>query len=354
MQTSSQKSHLSEPTRSKQKIYQYQAPATQATISGLLPPSANTPSPTLNAGSQRLQGEWQPLTIDTSLANTLQAKTATLSPIHDKTVRSNAPQLYYPGISIPSIPPPKFSSSKSQRKPAKLWVPLGVDVPSYTPRQAEPSMWLPATSPLIGKGVRTTFPGMALAETNNVQPKGPSTTDLSGPWYTLAALGPASFHLTSDRMRILTYIVANTPIPSHHLWAIIAELYLCKKHYTGSTGLDSASSWDCTDCIWDLSPYLRVMYDIDILEGDLDSMYERLARFTNRGSPMWGLKVEPRDKIIWEEMANEAEEGFNRLAPESKKQVLEKWKGFCWDVKRNVVKRPRVEQGVVSKGSMRS
>ena len=342
MQTPSQRSQLDVPIRPSQDKPQHQPTATRTTLRELLPPSANNLLSKDDTSSQQRQpGAWQPLAIDTSLANTLKVKTASLSPIHNESVRVNAPQRYYPGISIPSIPPPKFSPSTSQRPP-KLWFPLGGDSQSHIPQQAELSMWLPASSPLNGNGVLTTYPGMALAETSHVRPQDLSVNYLSGPWYTLAALGPGSFHLTSDRERILTYITGNAPIPAQHLWSITAELYLCKKHYARSSNLDIASNWDCTDCAWDLSPYLRVMYDIDVLEGDIDSMYERLARFTNRGSPMWGLKVEPEDKVVWEAMANEADNGFNRLALESKKQVFEKWKSFCWDVNRNVAKRLRV------------
>ena len=343
MQSPSQKSHLNEPLSSSQDTLHHQPTAKQTVLSGSVPSLANTQLPKNDTiPQQRLSGTWQPLTIDTTLANTFRDKPANLSPINNENVRCNAPRRYYPGISIPMIPP-TLSSSTSQRFPAKLWVPLGGDAHSFAPWQTEASMWLPASSPLIRIGVRTTYPGMALAETGNAQPQDQSAAYLSGPWYTLAALGPGSFHLTPDRMRILNYIAANASIPAQYIWAVTAELYLCKKQYARSSDPNSASNWDCTDCAWDLSPYFRVMYDVDVLEGDLESMYERLARFTNRGSPMWGLKVEPEDKVIWEEMANEAEEGFNRLAPGSKKQIFEKWKSFCWDMNRNVVKRPRIE-----------
>ena len=92
------------------------------------------------------------------------------------------------------------------------------------------------------------------------------------------------------------------------------------------------------ECAFGLSPYLQMAYEVDLHEGDLDTIYDRLERFTDRGSSMWGLKVGPEDRRIWDAMAQEAEAGFDRLAPESKQHICNEWKRYGWDAKRKVVK----------------
>ena len=173
-----------------------------------------------------------------------------------------------------------------------------------------------------------------------MRPLDPYVAYLAGPWYTLAALGPKSFLLDDNRERVLTYLAATSPIPIQHLWAIVAELYLCTRNYTGSSAdVDGDWCWGSLEPVFDLSPYLKMAYDVDLQEGDLDTMFERLERFTDRGSSMWGLKVDPEDREIWDEMAKEAEEAFDRLASESKQHVRREWKRYSWGAERKVVKR---------------